>query len=223
MKKMLEYLTNHAYEVVLLGVFLTVIGSVTSGLGAYLAQTKSSQNQRTLINKNDEIAELNKNLSDFVTGGDRFCYVAIPANNHPSGTPGPYSVPMEIVLVGAMPIYDVFIRVNDNFVKDATFDRIIKDRVQAGTVAPGEPLILPYYFTFSPNESHKSFNFFITTRNGFFIQHLDLANVNGHWEWETRVIKEAAEGRKLVFQFKTPQYPATAVGTEDNPRWRPVS
>lgn len=206
MKKMIEFLSNYAYEIVAIGVFFTLLGSLTGGVGAYLAQKKSSLNQKVLMDKNQEIASLNKQISEFITGGTSFCYVVIPATNTDNNKV-PYKAPMVIILEGKLPVYDVYVRINDNDNSDLSFERIVNNRVSVGTVTPGEPIILPYYFNFLPNEVKKNFNMFISTRNGFYIQSIKLLKINGKWESATRVMKRDESGERNIFENKTQDFP----------------
>lgn len=87
---------------------LIFIGALISATGAIWASIEQSKSEKALREKSDEIAELNKEISKSITGGDSFVYIS---PSHLTGSDFPES--LMIVHQGKHPIYDLSIRVVD--------------------------------------------------------------------------------------------------------------
>src|SRR5882762_1540173 len=83
---------------------LIFIGGIIAAIGAVWASYDQNTANKKLEQKNEEIARLNRETANAVTGGDSYCYL-MPIANIPEM--------VTVIQKGEFPLYDVSVRVVD--------------------------------------------------------------------------------------------------------------
>lgn len=187
--------------VILLGVFLAAIG-------AFWASQQQAGFERHLRIKSDEIATLNREIANLVTGGNSFCYITF-ASPDPSTNRGI----LTIVQQGDHPLYDVNARIVDLQeslqIKNSTLETILKTQtiLPIGNMAQGAAAIFgPFDLGDSQN---RDFNIFFSSRSGFFTQLLRMRKISNKWIMATKVERNNGE---VLFEKVDDDFPRTEQG-----------
>lgn len=190
---------------------LIFIGAMLAGIGALWASRQQTEFERHLRGKSDQIAELNREIANIVTGGDSFCYVTI-ASLDPKTNRGILTV----VHQGGHPIYDVSARIVDLQlscqIKDYSLPNLQKaeTNLHIGNMTKETAVIISPFDLGS--SSSRDFNIFFGARNGLFTQLLRLRKIDGKW---TTAIKVDKDG-KTVFEKINDDFPKTK---QDQVQW----
>jgi hypothetical protein len=186
-------------------IFLAVI---LGAIGALLASKQQAIFERDLRIKSDEIAVLNKEIVNLVTGGQSFCYLSIGSLN-PDNNVGVLTV----IHGGDHPIYDVNARIVDlqKFEKikdDLTFDNwnSADTIIHIGNMIKGTASIRGKIHLGKGNE--RGFNIFFSARNGLFVQFLRLQKVANKWVRATKVERDG----KVLFEKVHENFPKDKEG-----------
>jgi len=200
MKKMRDLLISNAHIMILIGGAIAVVG-------AFLQQVQANKDQKALLEKNEQIAQLSTNLAQLVTGGNSFCYAIPMIKNYPADRD--VNVPFTLLHLGKIPAFDVYVRVHDVDHGTMSIEETMMNRVAVGTVTSAEPIHIPLYLPFRVTDQERRFNFFISSRNGFYTEVVKFKKINGNWKLALRVYKRDATGRNgLIYEQRDPDFPA---------------
>ena len=206
---MLEWFSQHIGGPAIL-IFIGALIAATGALWASVEQTKS---EKYLKEKNQEIANLNKQISMSITGGDSFCYIGHPLD----GTQGDKLI-AAIVQMGKYPLYDVNIRLLDlgksdslqkkglSFIEAMNKSQTI---INVGNMPAGSAQMIGTLDLTSQN--HMRYNVFISAKNGFITQLIRLQRVNGIWKGAMKVERDG----KILREKIDPNYPRNSQGEID--------
>lgn len=192
---------------------LIFIGALIAATGALWASVEQTKSEKYLKEKNQEIANLNKQISMSITGGDSFCYIGHPLD----GSQGDKLI-TAIVQQGKYPLYDVSIRLldleNSDFLqkKGLSFIEAMNKSqtiINVGNMPAGSAQMIGTIDLTSKNRMR--YNVFISARNGFITQLIRLQRVNGIWKGATKVERD---GEKLHEKID-PEYPRNDQGEID--------
>lgn len=168
---------------------LIALGAFIAAIGALWASQKEAQFERDLRAKSEEIADLNREIANLVTGGDSFCYVSI-ANLNPSTNRGI----LVVVHKGDYPIFDLSIRMLDLQKFGELEEYTLASMNQAATILPIGTLPKENVVTVGEfdlgSSPERDFNIFFTTRNSHFTQSLRLRKIDDKWLKATKVERD---------------------------------
>jgi len=183
------------------------IGVILAAIGALWASQQQVGFERHLRAKSDEIANLNREIANIVTGGNSFCYITI-ASLDPNTNRGI----LTIVHQGEHPSYDVTARIVDlqksRQVKKWTLETMQKTEtiLQIGNIPKGAVHIIS---SFDLGDSQdRDFNIFFASRGGFFEQLLRMRKINSKWVTATQVKKSG----EILFEKIDDDFPKTEQG-----------
>lgn len=206
---MLEWFSQHIGGPAIL-IFIGALVAATGALWASVEQTKS---EKYLKEKNLEIADLNKQISMSITGGDSFSYIGLPLN----GSQGDKLLPA-IVQQGQYPLYDVNVRIVDleksdslqkkglSFIEAMNKTQTI---INVGNIPAGSAQMIGSIDL--TGQTHLRYNVFTGARNGFVTQLIRFQKVNGIWKGAMKVERD---GQKLLEKID-PNYPLNGQGEID--------
>ncbi len=187
---------------------LILLAAILGAIGAVWASRQQAMFERDLRLKSDEIAELNKEIVNLVTGGQSFCYLSIGSVN-PDNNVGVLTV----VHGGDHPIYDVNARIVDlqKFEKiknDLTFDnwRSADTTIPIGNMIKKTASMIGKFPLGKADE--RGFNIFFSARNGLFVQVLRMKKVATKWVSATKVERDG----KVLFEKADTDYPKDKEG-----------
>jgi hypothetical protein len=174
---------------------LIITGAILSLAGAMWSQAQSNK-------QTDEILNLNRQITDTVTGGDSYP-LALPVYLAKHGEQGEIR---KVVLThhGKYPIYDLVVIVTDliAFEKEKAKDISIQNqnaymwRKQIGTIGRGyEEVLLEIPSTYT---SHVDYTFNFIARNGQITQRSIYTKRNNKWITATRLEKNG----EIMHEFK---------------------
>ena len=169
---MISWLLDHSGTVVL-------VGAIITAFGGWLTFQTRLQFERELRAKSDEIAELNRRTTDWVTGGDSFCRISVGVGDGESDT-----VELRLLHVGEYPLYDLSITIFDWSRQIPITTTIpIPNQLPLGANIHLGPLEVPAEL------DQNAYIIMIQARNGRVEQRVGLARINGAWSFATRVYK----------------------------------
>lgn len=190
---------------------LILLGAFLSAIGALWASQQQGEFERHLRVKSEEIAQLNREVVNLVTGGKSFCYMAVSSIN-PESNIGL----LTFVHSGDHPMFNVAARIVDleefaklkdninihNF-QQADINIGIGDFAKSAALVRGP---------FPLGEGDKrNFNIFFSARNGWFNQLLRFRKINGQWVQATRVERDG----EVLYERIDDNYPRTKEGSVD--------
>jgi hypothetical protein len=189
---------------------LTFAGAIIAAAGIFWAALNNAASQKEILRlnrqvteKSDQIAKLNEQIVDLVTGGDSFIYLdCIPRQNLPF-----------LVLIhkrGEFPLYDVNVRIVDLNSKPLGLGtQWVLGNYPRGTAdCTAEQILLPR------NGDEASFSFFFNARNGAWYENLRLTLVNGNWKRALQVYAPLTSGkRKDLYKHIDEGFPTEADGS----------
>ncbi len=186
---------------------LILFGVILSAVGAFWASQQQVKFERGLRVKSDEIAGLNREIANLVTGGDSFCYVTIASIN-PTTNRGI----LIVVHQGNHSTFDVNARMVDlqksREIKDYTLTNLeqAQTTLQIGSLIKGTAIVVSPFDLGSSLE--RDFNIFFIARNGQFTQLLRLRKIDDKWVIATKVERDG----KLIFEKIDKDFPKTGQG-----------
>ena len=182
---------------------LILLGAFLSATGALWASQQQGEFERHLREKSEEIAQLNREVANLVTGGNSFCYMAVSTIN-PESNIGLLS----FIHNGDHPMFNVAARIVDLEEFDKLKDHInIHNFQQAdinmsiGDFSKGAALVRGPFPLGKGNK--RDFNIFFSARNGWFNQLLRFRKVDGHWAQATRVERDG----EILYERIDDNYP----------------
>jgi hypothetical protein len=181
---------------------LILIGALISATGAVLASIDQSKSERALRQKSDEIATLNKQISQSITGGDSFAYLG---PSYVSG--GAFPESLMLIHEGKFPVYDVSFRVVDlddfeaELKKPAETANILSVGVNqtVGNLSPRSALFTGITVRERP---FVRLTIQISARNGHFVQSIRIKKVGESYKTANRVSKTDEAGKDSVIYEK---------------------
>jgi hypothetical protein len=152
--------------------------------------------------KNDEIARLNRENANAITGGDSFAWADFQVFGADGRPVNAYTMPDELLLLpiiihrGQYPLYDVAVRFTE-VTRGKAFDISGSLRSYAvGNMAAGlattTGIRLPHH------GKDIEFNIFFTARNGVWVQHLRKRWVGDGWATANKVLRGTQELHREV-------------------------
>jgi hypothetical protein len=178
------------------------VGALVVAGGAFWASFRQSNFNIELRNKNNEIAALQKENADTITGGDSFAEVAFRVLDQSGNMPNAFAMPDQLVLNpivihhGKYPLYDVKARVHK-------FGSINLDTaIDVGNLTPG----------FASNNAvvripqqgkNLSYNIFFVARNGGWNQFLRMLWVGDGWARASKIVR----GDKVLLREVSANFP----------------
>ena len=190
---------------------LILIGVFLSAIGALWASQQQGEFERHLREKNEEIAQLNREVVNFVTGGKSFLYMAVSSID-PQSNMGL----LTFLHSGEHPMFNVAARIVDLEEFEKLKDNIsIHNFQQAATnIAIGDfakrAAIVQGQFSLGKGDK-RNFNIFFSARNGWFNQLLRFRKINGQWVQATRVERDG----EVLYERIDDNYPRTKDGSID--------
>lgn len=178
---------------------VVAIGAVIAVIGAFWASVEQSRSQKQLSGKNEEIANLNRQIAQTITGGDSYCYVEF---SHNAGFDYPF---LKLIQVGDYPLYDISVVVRDlddyEYRKEGnpTIEDLEKAEFSFPTrnLSPGDQVNL-YRLPISASETKKRYEIFIASRNGTVKEFVRLEKIQNKWKIAMKVQRETPAGLGLV-------------------------
>lgn len=212
---------------------LILVGAILSAIGAFWASYMENQaltraaNERArfekeLRSKSEEISELNKTIAATITGGDSYCRLRISPPDSNSNTSD-----MTLWHEGKYPLYDVSIRIDDaEKLVNILNEEVRKGNIPAKSLNQALSLLLPSsqvrsIGNFGPNQilpmgsldlghgDKRSYNVYITMRNGSVFQAVRFRKTDGKWKIAIRSIWND----KIVEEKIDPDFPKETDGT----------
>ncbi len=188
---MTSWLFEHSGTVVFVGAIIVAVG------GWFMFQARL-QSERELRAKSDEIAKLNRTITDWVTGGDSFCHISVGVGDGKSDT-----VELRLLNGGEYPLYEVSMIIFD-------WDR--KTQITTPIAIPNPlPLrsnLLVGMLELPAESDQKAYTIIIQARNGTVEQRIGLARINGAWRFATRVYKGFQRPEaEILYENVPPEFP----------------
>jgi cell division protein FtsL len=204
MKRFMENL-NLPMLLIFLGAILSAIGTIYATIKQnqekLQSATQKAEFERELRLKTEEIAELNKNIAETLTGGNSYCYLLITYPQFRRDVAN-----LTLMHEGKYPLYDVQIKIDD--VEEKI--RIMKEEWENGkfgqrTLADSETVFAQASKVFKignfgpnqvmnvtqitlPSVETKGYNIDITARNGYIAQTIRFRNFNGQWKLAEKLV-----------------------------------
>ncbi len=197
----------------LLPAFVIAFGAIVVAIGGFWAAWRQSDFNANLNQKNEEIAQLQKENASAITGGDGFCWMAFQVVGLNGELVNAHNMPDDLMLVpnfvhqGKYPLYDVSARIVDidELKKNVTLGTV----VHIGNMTPG------FAATTGVRIRHHgkdfSFNIFYVGRNGSWLQELRMRWVGDGWASASKVTEGLGGGKELLLEISQ-NYPRAANG-----------
>ena len=193
---------------------LIFIGVLISATGAIWASIEQSKSESFLREKSDEIANLNKEISKSITGGDSFAYLVptvLAGSNYPES--------LMILHKGKYPLYDLGMRVVDlddfeaELAKPKGSSNILSIGVNrsAGNISPNTA---SFSGISMKEKDYTRLTIQINARNGHFSQSLRIKKVGT--EYKTALQVNKMDSREVtLFEKIDDGYPLNKEGKVD--------
>jgi hypothetical protein len=175
---------------------LVFAGAILVAFGGFLAALRQSNFNAEIRQKNEEIAHLQHEAANIVTGGDSFCWMQLSMSDGPDRPAQPV-----FVHIGQYPLYDVTARIVD-------VDAIMKAPSLSGSVdfgitlsignmTPGFAMITG---TRLPQTSGSTLNYnvFFVARNGSWTQLIRMRRIEGGWVTATKVVSGMDHPKEVI-------------------------
>lgn len=190
---------------------LILLGAFLSAIGALWASQQQGEFERHLREKSEEIAQLNREVVNLVTGGKSFCYMAVSSIN-PQSNIGL----LTFVHSGEHPMFNVAARIVDLEEFDKLKDHINIHNFQQADINIGigdfakNAALVRGPFPLGKGDK-RNFNIFFSARNGWFDQLLRFRKINGQWVQATRVERDG----EVLYERIDDNYPRAKDGGID--------
>jgi hypothetical protein len=187
-------------------------GALLVAIGGFWASWRQSNFNIEIRKKNEEIALLQKQSADAITGGDSFAELAFRVLDRSGNMPNAHTMPDALLLVptiihrGKNPLYDVAARIVE--VPTAKADNSFNS-YPIGNMTPGLAVATAYQI---PHDGKNlNFNIFFVARNGTWIQFLRMPWVGDGWGRASKIVRDG----KVVFREVSENFPRTERGEID--------
>jgi hypothetical protein len=192
-------------------------GAVLVAVGGFWSSWRQSTFNATLTQKNNEIAQLQLESANAITGGNSFAYMLLQVPDHKTGST---AIPV-FIHQGKYPLYDVQARVVDldehvrlTAAKDfiSASKALLGTSISVGNLTPGFSstggIVLPH-----PSGQNFSYNIFFVARNGSWVQSLRMRWTGNGWALANKVI--GGPENKELFREVSADYPLNDKGEVD--------
>jgi TIR domain len=183
--------------------------------GGFWASLRQSNFNAEIREKNEEIAQLQHEGANAITGGDSFAWVAFQIFGADGTAVNAYSMPDDLLLVpnfihqGKYPLYDVSVRFAD-VAPDRPLDVTSAMRsYSVGNLAPG--LAATAGIRLAHHGKDFAFNIFFAARNGTWTQFLRMPWVGDGWGSATKVLR----GTQEIYREVSNNFPRQQDGSID--------
>jgi hypothetical protein len=193
---------------------LAFVGALLVAAGGFWASWRQSNFNAEIREKNAEIALLQQESANTITGGSSYCWTAFQVFASNGSAVNAYSMPDDLLLipnfiaVGSYPLYDVAALMVDLDILQTDVQRA-STTVSVGNMTPG------FAITTSTQLRHhgKDFNFniFYIARNGAWTQMLRMRWVGDGWAMANKVMR----GSKEIHREVSPNFPPPDQGTNE--------
>jgi hypothetical protein len=194
--------------------FLVFAGAILVALGSFWAAWRQSNFNAEIREKNEEIARLQRENANTITGGDSFCWMGLSV---PDPVTAAVARPV-FVHQGKYPLYDVAARIVDldeharlTAAKDfiAASKALLGTNVVIGNMTPGfstdTGVLLQH-----PSGKNFTYNVFYVGRNGSWVQFLRMRWTGDGWALATKV--QGLNENNELYREVSPSYPLNAQG-----------
>lgn len=198
------------------------VASIVSVLNAFASERQAAVFERDLRLKNEEIAELNRQIADTITGGDAYCYLMVFPPSETSGL-----CDLLLVKEGDHPLYDVSIRIEDvgklmemvrtdqeagvlpykSMTESEARFAAARTIIQVGNIGVGQGMQLGGIK--APEGDQIAYNIFIFARNGSVSQIVRFRRVDRSWKSARRLIVNGKQIREVI----DPNFPRESDGS----------
>jgi hypothetical protein len=186
------------------------VGAMIVAGGAFWASLRQSNFNIELRNKNNEIAALQKENADTITGGDSFAEVGFHVLDQSGNMPNASAMPDQLVLNplvihhGKYPLYDVQARIHK-------FGSMGLDtNVNVGNLTPGFAMNNAVRIP-QQGKNNLSYNIFFVARNGGWTQFLRMLWVGDGWATASKIVR----GDKVLLREVSANFPRNEKGEID--------
>jgi hypothetical protein len=192
-------------------------GAVLVAFGTFWSSLRQSHFNARLAQKNQEIAELQLESANAITGGDSFAYMGVMVPDPKSAA----TIIPVFVHKGKYPLYDVEARIVDleefrrlTELKDslAASRAIQGTALKVGNMTPGFSSTPGIVLTHLSGRD-ISYNIFYVARNGSWIQTLRMRWVGDGWATADRIV--GGPQRKDIYRDIKSNYPLNTAGEVD--------
>jgi hypothetical protein len=181
--------------------FVVVFGALVAAGGALWSEMERTKFERELRGKSDEIARLNREIMDSVTGGDSWCrLLLLPSESVPGSGKGEVCIKYE----GQYPLYDLFVTIRDMTATNRAIQAGESDYVEryektinVGNLGSGKYSMQITQWDL-PSTDEQDYVIDFEARNGRWRQSYKFRQVNGRWAVATRVFKTTGSGGPRV-------------------------
>lgn len=201
---------------------LIAIAAMLSVVQSFLSGQQSAAFERDLRTKSDEIAALNREIAQTVTGGDSYCYLMVFP---PSGTHN--TCDLMAMTKGKYPVYDVSVKIDDvlrlveivSAQKEAgslPYSSMSEEQAmlgqasrtfRLGNIGPDQAMQLGGIK--APEGNAASYNINIVARNGSVSQFIRFRRTNGKWHTAERLAVNGA----FIKEEVDPNFPRESDGS----------
>lgn len=212
--------------ITIIGIILIAVGSVCTFVGQHIIADRGNkellaksgkieQLSEDNIQLNKEVAKLNKQIADYISG-DSYCVAVFEKYND-----GSDFVNISVTNEGNNPLYELTMsihEIDENFKAKGKLHRNLEEALQflkteltvnLGILAPkrGKSVSVEYPFFKKPS---RNYNISYTSRGGDFTQFYRAAFVKGQWRTAIRVFKQDTD--KPLYEKVDPEYPRNEKG-----------
>jgi hypothetical protein len=198
--------------------FFVFAGAILVAIGGFWASWRQSNFNAEIKEKNEEIARLQRENANAITGGDSFCWMGLSVPD-----PGTAAVAIPIFIhQGKYPLYDVAARIVDldeyarlKAAKEgiAASNALLGTAVPVGNMTPGFSTDTGIRLS-HPSGKNFTYNVFYVARNGSWIQMLRMRWTGNGWTLATKVQGLTHQDKEL-YREVSPDYPLNAHGDVD--------
>lgn len=187
---------------------LILLGAILSAIGALWASQSRGLFEQQLKEKNEEIASLNKEIVNIVTGGDSYCLFDFTGTIHN---------PFVMRHVGKYPIYELKIIIRDfkdyrnlsglsvNIITAPTFS------LDAGTIRPQHWGLMPT-LVLDTKLGAQGFQIQFESRGGTWIQEFRFIFAADKIEYATKVSRYVGEKNEIIYSKASDEFPKNKNG-----------
>jgi hypothetical protein len=164
--------------------------------------------------KNEEIALLQKQSADAITGGDSFAELAFSVLDRSGNMPNAHAMPDALLLIptiihrGKNPLYDVAARITEVPIANGDIRNALKN-YPIGNMTPG--LAVSTAYRIPHDGKNLNFNIFFVARNGTWTQFLRMPWVGDGWGRASKIVRDG----KVIFREVSENFPRTEKGEID--------
>jgi hypothetical protein len=221
-----EEINMHTHWLTIIGLIMIFFGTLFTFLGQQAISDRSTKKIEKLSEENksliNEVSKLNKKISADLTGGDGYCYF------HQS-RPGPNSNIVDLMLMndGDYPLYDISVKIDDvekmieilheeqeagklpydsMTLSNAIFAKA-STVIQIGNIGPHQVMQLNG-IQIPPDIEVKSYNIYITARNGSLMQILRYRRIENKWKMAGKILR----GGETIQEYVDADFPRNEKG-----------